>query len=304
VLQSSVVLLRDAVSKKPQRVRCDKHGRSGVGKDGHPQRADAEQSGCEKHGLQAEGNGDVLPDVGERGAGESDQLGDTGHAVSEHCRVGRLQGHVLLLLFVVGRRHGTPTGLALATHIALGIGLHNLGEGLAIGAAFAAGVAGLGAFLVLGFTLHNVNYLKPGPDDVPLTPREAFVSGINKIGLCGRHRQDVIADCRPGDEIILIRQPDNPHDKEAIVLVRAATAEDIGFLPAATADEIAPRLDKGSPVTARFECAEPFETDDGKRLLGVRIMLAPHKLRRKSEAPQAMRHMPYVAGTYRTPEGE
>lgn len=61
-----------------------------------------------------------------------------------------------LVLFVVGRRHGTPTGLALATYIALGIGLHNLGEGLAIGAAFAAGIAGLGTFLVLGFTLHNV----------------------------------------------------------------------------------------------------------------------------------------------------
>lgn len=61
-----------------------------------------------------------------------------------------------LMLFVIGRRHGTPTGLTLATYIALGIGLHNLGEGLAIGAAFAAGVAGLGVFLVLGFTLHNV----------------------------------------------------------------------------------------------------------------------------------------------------
>jgi ZIP family zinc transporter len=63
---------------------------------------------------------------------------------------------VFLLIFAVGRRRGTPTGLALATYIALGIGLHNLGEGLAIGAAFAAGVAGLGTFLVLGFTLHNV----------------------------------------------------------------------------------------------------------------------------------------------------
>jgi ZIP family zinc transporter len=61
-----------------------------------------------------------------------------------------------LLLLVIGRRHGAPTGLALAGYIALGIGLHNLGEGLAIGAAFAAGIAGLGAFLVLGFTLHNV----------------------------------------------------------------------------------------------------------------------------------------------------
>ena len=46
--------------------------------------------------------------------------------------------------------------LALAYQIAFGIGLHNLGEGLAIGAAFALGEAALGVFLILGFTLHNV----------------------------------------------------------------------------------------------------------------------------------------------------
>jgi ZIP family zinc transporter len=61
-----------------------------------------------------------------------------------------------LLLMAAGRRRGVPTGLALATFIALGIGLHNLGEGLAIGAAFAAGAAGLGTFLVVGFMVHNV----------------------------------------------------------------------------------------------------------------------------------------------------
>jgi len=61
-----------------------------------------------------------------------------------------------LLLMAIGRRHGTPKGLELATFIALGIGLHNLGEGLAIGAAFASGAASLGTFLVLGFTLHNI----------------------------------------------------------------------------------------------------------------------------------------------------
>jgi zinc transporter ZupT len=61
-----------------------------------------------------------------------------------------------LLLMAIGRRRGSPSGLALAGFIALGIGLHNLGEGLAIGAAFAAGAAGLGTFLVLGFTLHNI----------------------------------------------------------------------------------------------------------------------------------------------------
>jgi zinc transporter ZupT len=47
-------------------------------------------------------------------------------------------------------------GVRLATLIALGIGLHNLGEGLAIGAAFALGEAALGSFLVIGFTLHNI----------------------------------------------------------------------------------------------------------------------------------------------------
>jgi zinc transporter ZupT len=44
----------------------------------------------------------------------------------------------------------------VATMIALGIGLHNLGEGLAIGAAFSLGEAALGSFLVIGFTLHNI----------------------------------------------------------------------------------------------------------------------------------------------------
>ncbi|MGH6943223.1 MAG: ZIP family metal transporter [Geminicoccaceae bacterium] len=62
-----------------------------------------------------------------------------------------------LALLALGRRGGrTPEGTALAAFIALGIGLHNLGEGLAIGASFATGEAALASFLVVGFTLHNV----------------------------------------------------------------------------------------------------------------------------------------------------
>ena len=46
--------------------------------------------------------------------------------------------------------------LFLSYLIALGIGFHNLGEGLAVGAAFALGNVSLGTFLVVGFTLHNI----------------------------------------------------------------------------------------------------------------------------------------------------
>ncbi|MEO8611147.1 MAG: metal transporter [Chloroflexota bacterium] len=62
-----------------------------------------------------------------------------------------------ILLALGSRRKGAETTpLSISYRIALGIGLHNLGEGLAIGAAFALGEAALGTFLILGFTLHNI----------------------------------------------------------------------------------------------------------------------------------------------------
>lgn len=70
----------------------------------------------------------------------------------------------LLLTFVAGRfsaagqrERGAPLeGVGLATLIAIGIGLHNLGEGLAIGSSIALGELALGTFLIVGFMVHNV----------------------------------------------------------------------------------------------------------------------------------------------------
>ncbi|UVJ39535.1 ZIP family metal transporter [Arthrobacter sp. CJ23] len=53
---------------------------------------------------------------------------------------------------------GQPAALPprrLALLIAIGIGLHNLGEGLAIGSAYAVGSLALGATLIVGFAIHN-----------------------------------------------------------------------------------------------------------------------------------------------------
>jgi len=52
-------------------------------------------------------------------------------------------------------RASGASGGQLALMVAVGIGLHNLGEGLAIGTSYATGALALGAFLVVGFALHN-----------------------------------------------------------------------------------------------------------------------------------------------------
>ncbi len=54
-----------------------------------------------------------------------------------------------------GRERGL-SALGLATLVAVGIGLHNLGEGLAIGSSFALGELTLGTFLIVGFMIHNL----------------------------------------------------------------------------------------------------------------------------------------------------
>ena len=54
-----------------------------------------------------------------------------------------------------GARAAGAGGAHLAMLVAVGIGLHNLGEGVAIGTSYATGALALGAFLVVGFALHN-----------------------------------------------------------------------------------------------------------------------------------------------------
>jgi zinc transporter, ZIP family len=72
-----------------------------------------------------------------------------------------LLGGIVAYLLLTGvsewlreRRRGA-TGGTLALLVATGIGLHNLGEGVAIGSAYTVGALALGAFLVVGFALHN-----------------------------------------------------------------------------------------------------------------------------------------------------
>jgi zinc transporter, ZIP family len=101
-------------------------------------------------------------------------------------------GFLLAFLFVTGidqflrgrsGAQGPDASLILAYMIAFGIGIHNLGEGLAIGSAYASGEIALGALLLLGFTIHNTT---EGLAIVsPLTRSKVKLMHLALLGLVG-----------------------------------------------------------------------------------------------------------------------
>lgn len=101
-------------------------------------------------------------------------------------------GAYLLLEGVCGwlrsrRRHAGAGqgGWVLAVLIAVGIGLHNFGEGLAIGSAFALGEAALGTLLIVGFTLHNTTEGLVIVSPLARETERVSVADLAKLGLIG-----------------------------------------------------------------------------------------------------------------------
>ena len=93
-----------------------------------------------------------------------------------------------LALYGVGKQLTKKTefsklsqGLAISLMIAIGIGFHNLGEGLAVGAAIALGEVALSTFLIIGFATHNTT--EGLAIAAPLTKSKAKIMKMIGLGL-------------------------------------------------------------------------------------------------------------------------
>ncbi len=103
-------------------------------------------------------------------------------------------GLVFLPEFFAAKKHSTSLNqppdasrnqpLRLAMLIAIGIGLHNFAEGLAIGQSAASGAIGLAWLLILGFGLHNMTegFGITGPLIGPVLPSWKFLITVGLIG--------------------------------------------------------------------------------------------------------------------------
>jgi hypothetical protein len=104
-------------------------------------------------------------------------------------------------------------------------------------------------------------------DDPELAARGLRVAGVAGAG---RHHAEALASdaVEPGRSLTLRRDPQNPHDPNAIAVI--AGADQVGWVPRELAAELAPRIDAGeawSAVVLREQRASPRDPRTGLTML-------------------------------------
>jgi hypothetical protein len=106
------------------------------------------------------------------------------------------------------------------------------------------------------------------PQEFP-SPGRSFFTKVAGVTFEGRQR--IVARCSEGENLVLVRDPGNRHDKGAIKVMRL-NGEQLGFLPAhvSRGDDpsgLAFRMDRGDT----YRCRISSLTGGGGRSLGVNI---------------------------------
>ena len=124
---------------------------------------------------------------------------------------------------------------------------------------------------------YTVNYLIPDDGDQPLRPFFSKIYGVTFENPGGVNRQTIIANCDQGEALALVREPLNSHDSNAVAIF-TMSGQQLGYISRDLSAEIAERLDRGSPVTARISDITGGTAE--RPTFGVNIEVTKHKLKR------------------------
>lgn len=106
---------------------------------------------------------------------------------------------------------------------------------------------------------------------------ELNVAGVTKAG-----RQKTVRDLFPGLDLELVREPDNPHDENAVAVY--CEGDQVGYVPEGKARMVADYLDHEKPVEAHVISVDEWENDAGQTKLGVLMFLGfPEETLSKAE---------------------
>ena len=126
---------------------------------------------------------------------------------------------------------------------------------------------------------------------VPIPPNAKIVryavSGEAQVNRDGSRRQRIIRGCRVGDELLLVREPKNPYDENAVALF-TLRRQQVGYIPMEVSQAVASSLDAG--IRAPAFIAKILGGTRDKPNLGLMIDLhwpRPERAARRGAKPRS-----------------
>lgn len=99
---------------------------------------------------------------------------------------------------------------------------------------------------------------------------QSKVVGVTRHNHDGSDRQFIAGQCRAGEQLTLRREPDNSQDPNAVAVFRE-NGDQVGYLSASVAEQLAPLLDADAPITA--EVSEVTSGTADRPSFGVNIRI-------------------------------
>ena len=101
--------------------------------------------------------------------------------------------------------------------------------------------------------------------------KKQWIAEVSIAGLQHYRGDDLAELIKEGDPLKLLRQPDNTHDENAIIVMWHNNK--IGYIPRALAKDIGRQIDSGVTITANIAELKPVKF--GRKWIKIRIQSGP-----------------------------